>query len=92
MIVRYDNRKKVILFGSKEVIYEILILDFSGNLEFVIMDLVLNIFFCVDRIIYNGDEIVYVLEGEVKFFMDDDEFILFKGDSVKVFLGIKYKW
>ncbi|WP_321969684.1 cupin domain-containing protein [Clostridioides difficile] len=47
---------------------------------------------CVDRITHNGDEIAYVLEGEVKLFMDDDEFTLSKGDSVKVPLGTKHKW
>ena len=50
MIVRHDNRKKVILPGSKEVIYEILIPDSSGNLEFAIMDLAPNTSSCVDRI------------------------------------------
>ena len=83
LIVRHDNRKKVILPGSKEVIYEILIPDSSGNLEFAIMDLAPNTSSCVDRITHNG---------EVKLFMDDDEFTLSKGDSVKVPLGTKHKW
>lgn len=92
LIVRHNNRKKVILPGSKDVVYEILIPDSSGNLEFAIINLAPNTSSCVDRITHNGDEIAYVLEGEVKLFMDEDEFTLFKGDSVKVPLGTKHKW
>lgn len=46
LIVRHDNRKKVILPGSKEVVYEILIPDSSGNLEFAIMDSSKYFFLC----------------------------------------------
>ncbi len=78
MIVRHDNKKKS-YFTWKQRSY---IWDFnpdsSGNLEFAIMDLAPNTSSCVDRITHNGDEIAYVLEGEVKLFMDDDEFTLSK--------------
>ncbi len=63
MIVRHNNRKKVILPGSKNVVYEILIPDSSGNLEFAIMNLAPNTSSCVDRITHNGDEIAYVFGG-----------------------------
>ena len=92
LIVRHNNRKKVILPGSDNVTYDILIPSSNDNLEFAIMNLEAKTSSCVDMIHHNGYEIAYVLEGEATLYLDEDTFILYKGDSVKVPAGTKHKW
>ncbi|MGL4912888.1 MAG: cupin domain-containing protein [Romboutsia sp.] len=92
LIVRKDSRKKVILPGSDNVIYEMLSPGINDNLEFAIMNLEPNTSSCNDFIHHNGYEIAYILEGEVNLYLDDEKFILYKGDSVKVPIGINHRW
>ena len=92
LIVRADNRKKVIIPGADNVIYEVLTPDTSDNLEFAIMDLSPKSSSCNDYIHHNGDEIAYVLEGKVNLYLDGEKFELNKEDSVKIPVGVKHKW
>lgn len=92
LIVRGNNRKKVILPGADNVIYEMLTPGINDNLEFAIMDLSPKSSSCTDYIHHNGYEIAYVLEGEVILHLDDEEFDLKKEDSVKIPAGIKHRW
>ena len=92
LIVRGDSRKKVILPGADNVIYEILSPGISDNLEFAIMDLSPKSSSCTDYIHHNGYEIAYVLEGKVTLVLDDEVFELNKDDSVKIPVGLKHRW
>lgn len=92
LIVRKDSRKKVILPGSDNVIYEMLAPGVSDNLEFAIMNLPPNTSSCEDTITHNGYEIAYVLDGDVDLYLDEDKFTLFQGDSVKVPIGTNHRW
>ncbi|MEG1424591.1 MAG: helix-turn-helix domain-containing protein [Peptostreptococcaceae bacterium] len=92
LIVRCYNRKKVILPGSDDVIYEMLAPGVNDNLEFAIMNMAPNTSSCNDSIHHNGYEIAYILEGEVNLYLDDEIFTLYKGDSVKVPLGTEHRW
>lgn len=92
LIVRGDKRRKVILPGDNNVIYEMLMPGISDNLEFAIMDLSPKSSSCTDYIHHNGNEIAYVLEGEVTLQLDDEKFDLKKGDSVKIPVGMKHRW
>lgn len=92
LIVRSQQRKKVILPGSENVEYEVLAPDNSDNLEFAIMNLLPQSSSCNEHIFHNGNEIAYILEGEVNLYLDDEKFTLFKGDSVKVPVGVKHRW
>ncbi|MEW9079214.1 helix-turn-helix domain-containing protein [Terrisporobacter glycolicus] len=92
LIVRGNNRKKVILPGADNVIYEMLAPGVSHNLEFAIMDLSPKSSSCTDYIHHNGYEIAYVLEGEVTLHLDDEKFELKKEDSVKIPVGMKHRW
>lgn len=92
LIVRGDNRKKVILPGDENVIYEVLTPGISESLEFAIMDLSSKSSSCTDYIHHNGCEIAYVLEGEVTLYLDGERFDLNKDDSVKIPIGVKHKW
>ena len=92
LIVRGDSRKKVILPGADNVIYEILSPGISDYLEFAIMDLSPKSSSCTDYIHHNGYEIAYVLEGKVTLVLDDEVFELNKDDSVKIPVGLKHRW
>lgn len=92
LIVRGNNRKKVILPGAENVIYEMLAPGVNDNLEFAIMDLSPKSSSCTDYIHHNGYEIAYVLEGEVTLHLDDEKFELKKEDSVKIPVGMKHRW
>jgi quercetin dioxygenase-like cupin family protein len=41
---------------------------------------------------HKGVEVAYVLEGKIKVFLDDEEYILEPGDSVKIPAQMKHKW
>ncbi|MEG1411738.1 MAG: cupin domain-containing protein [Terrisporobacter sp.] len=92
LIVRGDNRKKVIIPGADNVVYEVLAPGTSDNLEFAIMDLSPKSSSCTDHIHHNGYEIAYVLEGKVNLYLDNEKFELNKEDSVKIPVGVKHKW
>lgn len=92
LIVRGNNRKKVILPGAENVIYEMLASGVNDNLEFAIMNLSPKSSSCIDYIHHNGYEIAYVLEGEVTLHLDDEKFELRKEDSVKIPVGMKHRW
>lgn len=92
LIVRSNNRKKVILPGSDNVIYEVLAPNGSDDLEFAIMNLAPHTSSCNDPIHHNGYEIAYILEGDATLHMDDEVFILYTGDSVKLPIGTNHRW
>ncbi|WP_455538527.1 helix-turn-helix domain-containing protein [Terrisporobacter sp.] len=92
LIVRGNNRKKFILPGAYNVIYEILTPDSNDNIEFAIMDLSSKTSSCTEQIYHNGYEIAYILEGEVNLYLDKEKFELQKDDSVKIPVGMHHKW
>ena len=92
LIVRGNNRKKVILPGADNVIYEMLTPGLGDNLEFAIMDLSPKSSSCREQIYHNGYEIAYILEGKVNLYLDNEEFELKKDDSVKIPVGMHHKW
>lgn len=92
LIVRKNNRKKVILPESDNVIYELLAPGISDNFEFAIMTLDPDTCSSNGDIHHSGYELAYVLEGEATLYLDDEEFILHKEDSVKISAGIRHRW
>ena len=92
MVVRKENRKKVILPESDDVVYHILAPDLTNNLEFAIMSLSPGSVSSSENIQHKGYEIAYLLEGEVNLYLDDEEFTLYQGDSVKISVGVKHRW
>lgn len=92
LIVRKNNRKKVILPESDDVIYELLAPGISDNFEFAIMTLSPNTSSSNCNIHHSGYELAYVLEGEATLYLDNEKFILNKEDSVKISAGISHRW
>lgn len=92
LVVRKDSRKKIILPGSENVVYEILLKDNDDNLEFAIMNLQPQTSSCEDYISHKGYEIAYVLEGSVNLYIDDTKLELNEGDSIKIMSRTNHRW
>ncbi|MEG1310547.1 MAG: helix-turn-helix domain-containing protein [Romboutsia sp.] len=92
LIVRHDNRKKVVLPESNDVVYEMLAPGISDNLEFAIMNLPPNTSSCENFIHHKGYEIAYILDGEASIYLEHEIFTLYKGDSIKIPAGTHHRW
>jgi transcriptional regulator with XRE-family HTH domain len=89
LVVRNKNRKKMVV---DNLTYELLSPDFNGNLASVIMNLPPNTQSSEKLWGHKGEEIAYVLTGKVKIHLNDEEYTLDTGDSVKIPTNLKHKW
>lgn len=89
LVVRLNERKKMVV---ENLSYELLSPDFSGTLATAIMNVPPNISSSEKLLEHKGEEVAYVLEGKIKVFLEDEEYILETGDSVKIQAYMKHKW
>jgi transcriptional regulator with XRE-family HTH domain len=89
LIVRSSKRKKMIIDNLS---YELLSPDFTGNLATAIMKVPPNISSSENPIEHRGEEVAYILEGKIKLYLGEEEYILEAGDSVKIPANFKHKW
>jgi len=66
--------------------------DFTGTLATAIMNFPPNTSSSEKPLEHKGEEVAFVLEGKIKVFLDEDEYILETGDSVKIPAYMKHKW
>ncbi|MFS0906226.1 cupin domain-containing protein [Priestia aryabhattai] len=89
LVVRADQRKKMIVDNLS---YELLSPDFKGNLATVIMNVPPNTTSSEKLLAHEGEEIALILEGKIKIYLNEEEYILDKGDSVKIPTNLRHKW
>jgi transcriptional regulator with XRE-family HTH domain len=89
LVVRSNERKKMIVDNLS---YELLSPDFSGTLATAIMNVPPNTSSSENLLAHKGEEVAFVLEGKIKVYLDDEEYILESGDSVKIPAHMKHKW
>ncbi|MFE4705450.1 helix-turn-helix domain-containing protein [Peribacillus simplex] len=89
LIVRSSKRKKMIIDNLS---YELLSPDFTGNLATAIMKVPPNISSSESPIEHRGEEVAFILEGKIKLYLGEEEYILESGDSVKIPANFKHKW
>jgi len=89
LVVRSNNRKKIVV---ENLSYELLSPDFTGTLATAIMNFPPNTSSSEKPLEHKGEEVAFVLEGKIKVFLDEDEYILETGDSVKIPAYMKHKW
>ncbi|MGW8423910.1 helix-turn-helix domain-containing protein [Peribacillus simplex] len=89
LIVRSSRRKKMIIDNLS---YELLSPDFTGNLATAIMKVPPNISSSESPIEHRGEEVAFILEGKIKLYLGEEEYILEAGDSVKIPANFKHKW
>lgn len=92
MIVRKDKRKIVTFPNNNNVVFEMLSPESVTSVEFAIVKLNPNASASDYQMSHKSQELAYILEGKVKLSMNEEEFILEKGDSVTIPLGTNHKW
>lgn len=92
LIVRKDNRKKVIFPKNNDIVFEVLSPESANSVEFAIVNLVENSTISNELMSHKSIELAYVLEGKVKIYIENDEFILETGDSVTIPPGTNHRW
>jgi transcriptional regulator with XRE-family HTH domain len=91
LIVRADTRKQII-FPADNAEYALLSPDLSGALEMVLMKLPPKTQSAEHPMAHTGEEVAYILQGDVTLYLADSVEVLHCGDSVKIPPGVKHKW
>lgn len=89
LIVRSSNRKKMVV---ENLSYELVSPDFTGTLATAIMNVPPNTSSSEKLLEHKGEEVAFVLQGKIKVFLNDKEYRLESGDSVKIPAYMKHKW
>ncbi|MCY6957163.1 helix-turn-helix domain-containing protein [Clostridium brassicae] len=92
LVVRADERKRLIFPQSKDLSYELLCPDLSGKLEALLMKLTPGSCSSEDAMGHEGEEIAFVLSGKTNIYIDGNLIILDTGDSIKIPPNVKHKW
>ncbi len=90
LVVRANNRKKVIFPESRGITYELLSPDLKGSIEFALFELEKD--GESEFMEHKGEEVACVIEGKVKIYLGSEEIILDTGDSIKIPSHIRHKW
>jgi transcriptional regulator with XRE-family HTH domain len=89
LIVRSSKRKKMIIDNLS---YELLSPNFTGNLATAIMKVPSNTSSSENLLEHRGEEVAFILEGKIKVYLGEEEYLLEAGDSVKIPANLKHKW
>ncbi|WP_264737683.1 helix-turn-helix domain-containing protein [Cytobacillus firmus] len=89
LVVRFTERKHMVV---ENISYELLSPDFTGTLATAIMNIAPDSSSSDKLLEHKGEEVAYVLEGKIKVYLDESEYILEAGDSVKIPAYMKHKW
>ncbi|MGL4999120.1 MAG: cupin domain-containing protein [Fusobacteriaceae bacterium] len=91
-IVKSNKRKIIKPSKNSKISYEILSPEPQSDMEFMILNLEPNSSSKEKEIGHDGQEVAFILEGEVVLKIDDESFTLSTGDSVKIEKFVKHNW
>jgi transcriptional regulator with XRE-family HTH domain len=91
LVVRANQRKKTFP-ESGNVSYELLSPNLDGSLELALMNLLPQTASSMEPVAHKGEEIAFVMDGQVKLYLNDAVLLLNPGDSVKIPPYAKHKW
>lgn len=91
-IVRAQDRTIIKPSKGEGISYEILSPEPQTDVEFMILNLGPYAFSKEKEIGHEGQEVAFILEGQVKLNLDNESYILLKGDSVKIEKFVKHSW
>jgi transcriptional regulator with XRE-family HTH domain len=89
LVVRKKNRRKMVM---DQLSYELVSPDISGNLAAAIMKFPPDSRSSDQPLEHKGEEVAYVLSGQVRINLDGEEYELETGDSVKIPSQLKHQW
>lgn len=92
LIVRSNERKKISISSSDDVIYELLSPNLKGAIEFALMTLNPQSQSSSNVHFHEGEEAAYVLKGCVQIQINSEFFDLSEGDSIKILPKTKHLW
>ncbi|MCQ8213134.1 helix-turn-helix domain-containing protein [Cetobacterium somerae] len=91
-IVRAQDRKIITPSKGEGVSYEILSPEPQTDVEFMILNLDPYSSSKEKEIGHEGQEVAFILEGEVKLNLENESYVLFQGDSIKIEKFVKHSW
>ncbi len=92
MVVRSDNRKKLMFPKNMNVAYELLTPDTSGSIEFLLITLEPGTSSSEVLLGHEAEEVAFVTEGTVMFYNNKEAIELSKGDSIRVMPFDQHRW
>ncbi|KLA31089.1 helix-turn-helix domain-containing protein [Bacillus cereus] len=92
LVVRANQRKKITFPESGNVSYELLSPNLDGSLELALMNLLPQTSSSMEPVAHKGEEIAFIMEGQVKLYLNEEILLLNTGDSVKIPPYAKHKW
>ena len=92
LVVRHDNRKKMIFPETDNFTYELLTPNSSTNIEFMLMKIPPYLSSSDQLFSHKGEEVAYITKGCVKLYLNDEIISLNCGDSVLIPSHINHKW
>ncbi len=66
--------------------------NLDGALELALMNLLPQTASSMEPVAHKGEEIAFIMEGQVKLYLNDEVLLLNTGDSVKIPPYAKHKW
>ena len=92
MIVRRDMRKTIGRPEHKDVMYDLLTPDTSGNIEFCLMRIPPDSDSADVSQTHSGEEVAYVDEGDVEITVAGECYELHPGDSIRIPQFTEHSW
>ena len=93
IVVRSDKRKKILSSDNgNSYVYELLTPDNTGSIEFVLQRFKPNSNSGDAVQSHEGEEVFYVLKGQLVLFLDQTELLLNQGDSVRIPARTPHFW
>ena len=92
LVVRSDNRKKIMFAEDDSFAYELLTPNSQGAIEFILMKVPPKKSSSKELFSHKGEEVAYVVKGSVNLHLMNTIIELNCGDSVKIPPHSKHKW
>lgn len=92
LVVRSENRKRLIFPKNKDFAYELLTPDTDGAIEFLLMALTPGSSSSEQVEGHEGEEVAYVTRGEVLLYLEAEPVRLHQGDSVRIPPLCRHRW
>lgn len=91
-LILRNGDNMVIGHANEEVLYTLLTPDTSGTIEFCRMDIPAGTASSDKSREHTGEEVAYVISGEIDLYLNDSVYHLLAGDSVRIPPLTKHRW
>jgi transcriptional regulator with XRE-family HTH domain len=93
LILRKEDRKKIYNPNEEHVLYDVLTPSpLKSNIELLLMNLKSHSETYGGFSKHEGEEIAFVLDGETYIVFEDEEFLLYEGDTARILPNRKHKF